>query len=187
VQNSIFYNSHYLVFKPSDIIFPTYTLDGENFIKKHLCELESFNKNSFESRFESKEEYLELITQNKVLIIEVNGVEKYKFIWKINKNYECLDNGQKIDCNSLLKDDFGKNYDSFKSAISLVYDDLKKKEPNISFKELKEDKSKENFFKDLFIEIDFRDNNGNLKKITKDDFGFTGDLGIFKDSENYAV
>lgn len=186
IQNSMLYNSHYLVFKPSEMIFPSYTLDGENFIKKHLCEVERFAEIGLDKKFSSKEEYSEMINNNKVIVGVVNGIE-YKFVWKIN-GYECYENKVLIDCGSLLKGNFGKDYDSFKESINgNFFDKFKGNGNSVEIKEMNEEKSYQDFLNSLFIEFDFKDRNGNSRVVSISDFGLNGDMGMFKDSDNFAV
>lgn len=117
VREEIFFGSHYLVFQPSEIIFPTFTLDGENYIKQNLCEIEAYKDAVFGKRFDTEQDYLDYINREDII-----KIDKYDKNNNVEMSWRFSINDGEIEC----IDGWGGNFfsDQYLGKAEIIFDFL---------------------------------------------------------------
>ena len=152
-RDEIYFDSHYLVYKPSENIFPSYTSYGEITIKRNLCGLENYLLESSKKKFDGFDKYDQKL--NKYKVYEFGS---RKIIFK--REPVCFLDREMAEC----EDDY---FPFDEERIKDTYGIEEVREYNI-------DKTKDEFFSDLLAPINARIEEGDLRsypwKFRKDDF-----------------
>jgi len=144
---SRYFNSHYLAYSPNNKVFPIFTLDSENYMKKNLCGFDNIENQIQNSQFSNKEDYFNQINKNKIIIIKGKNNNEYKFKFEKNKK-TCYKNSNKINCEEIFNKNINNlNYNKFVKEIQNLPLEFKIGDAT----SILEDKNKEEFYKNLYI------------------------------------
>ena len=153
VRDEVYFNSHYLVYKPSKNIFPSYTSYAENTIKHKLCGLENYLLESSKRKFNSFDEYSRELNKYKVY-----DFDNRKIVFKPEP--VCFLGKQQSECES---DYFPFDEDRIKDTYGVE-----------EIREYYIDKPEDEFFSDLLAPINVKIEGGDLRsylwRFWEDDF-----------------
>lgn len=114
VINEFYYDSSYLVYKVGSNLYPSYTSEGEFFIKNNLCEFDNFLLERSKDKFGNTEGYIDEIN-----FYDSYFINQYVVIFK-EEGAVCLDSGEEINCKDKFNTDFdGVNPEKFESEYGI--------------------------------------------------------------------